>query len=777
MAYLNEYEKLKNLGEGGFARVYKVRHNDLGYIRAIRELKQPVDNTDDRVYISFIRECKKLLRIGNGNHPNIVRIYQPRLLNTTALVEMDYINGYSLSEYLKVQNNFIPVDEIIRFVCDISSALAYCHEDVYEFCMDRDLDDDLRVDPNDGSKVLLNDAEREKLISKYSIVHNDIHDGNVMRKHYDSSYILLDFGLAVDGDEVVTSSRTKNGRYEYFAPERFRLQDSPDKRPTTQMDIYSFGILMYQMLAGRVPFMYNKEDAKNSYEVLEVAQYMRKHEEMKVPDIYPLRKAAYESINQDGQYIKDYPEWLELAILKCLEKKPEDRFANGKELYTYVMGHLNEDQKHLQGELKRLADENAQQSERTTLLTNQLNEEKEHLKSELERLTSIINQQGERTTLLTNQLNEEKKHLKSELERLTSIINQQSECTTLLTNQLNEEKKHLKSELERLTSIINQQSEPENNITNANTVDESAKLSSQSKLKETKIRNKKITFYFLISILLVFAYYIISSFIFSKEDKNQLEVNASEQNELKQNTINIENKITFTNADYLKLGKPSVLKVPEGVTHIEDYAFDYCTSLTSITFPNSITHIGEGVFTWCSNLERIVIQNNNFIFEKGILYDKNRKRVIFAPMKITKGPITLPNSVTHIGEGAFYGCASLTSIILPNSITHIGNLAFYSCTDLITITLPNSVTHIGYKAFSSCTDLTSITLRNSITHIGNLAFSSCTDLTSITLPNSITHIGYKAFFDSRRLKNIKVSPSSPIFKQLKDEYGELINNN
>ena len=94
--FLKEYTLLGELGSGGFAKVYKVRHNELGYIRAIRVLNEPVADENSRAYQKFLRECRVLLRLGNGNHKNIVHIYQPRLLENHALVEMDYIDGMDL---------------------------------------------------------------------------------------------------------------------------------------------------------------------------------------------------------------------------------------------------------------------------------------------------------------------------------------------------------------------------------------------------------------------------------------------------------------------------------------------------------------------------------------------------------------------------------------------------------------------------------------------------------------------------------------------------------
>ena len=97
MAFLQEYTMLDEIGRGGFATVYKVRHNELGYIRAVRVLNETIVNTHSQTYQKFLRECKVLLRLGNGNHPHIVHIYQPRMLENKALVEMDFVDGKNLT--------------------------------------------------------------------------------------------------------------------------------------------------------------------------------------------------------------------------------------------------------------------------------------------------------------------------------------------------------------------------------------------------------------------------------------------------------------------------------------------------------------------------------------------------------------------------------------------------------------------------------------------------------------------------------------------------------
>ena len=257
MAFLQEYTMLDELGRGGFATVYKVRHNDLEYIRAIRVLNETVVDSSSKTYQKFLRECKTLLRLGNGNHPSIVHIYQPRLILNKALVEMDYVDGVDIQHYLTQNQNFIPKDEVIRMAIQMSSALAYCHEDIYRFCMDRDKDH-LQDDPNDGSKVLIDEDKREELIRNYKVIHNDIHSGNIMRRE-DGNYVLLDFGLAINGDEVVRSSRHANGAPEYKAPEKW----DDDTILTEQSDIYSFGVVLFQYLAGRVPFPFDVNERSN----------------------------------------------------------------------------------------------------------------------------------------------------------------------------------------------------------------------------------------------------------------------------------------------------------------------------------------------------------------------------------------------------------------------------------------------------------------------------------------------------------------------------------
>ena len=152
----------------------------------------------------------------------------------------------------------------------------------------------------------------------------------------------------------------------------------------------------------------------------------------------------------------------------------------------------------------------------------------------------------------------------------------------------------------------------------------------------------------------------------------------------------------------------------------------------SITIPASVTTIGDGAFAECSSLTSI----------------------------------SIPASVTTIGDGAFAECSSLTSISIPDSVTSIGDSVFEGCSRLTSITIPDGVTSIGDSAFSGCSSLTSIIIPDSVISIGVKAFAGCKNLTSISVPDSVTSIAETAFTECENLQNF-VCPSS-FAKQLQN---------
>ena len=433
MAFLEEYTLLDELGQGGYATVYKVRHNHLGYIRAIRVLNATIAHgEEDKTYQKFLRECRLLLRLGNGNHPNIVHIYQPLLKAQKAIVEMDYVDGMDLFHYLKEQKGFVPTEDVLHLLTGIGSALAYCHEDIYKFCMDKD-DDNLKDDPNDGTKVLLDSKTIEQLIDKYRVIHNDIHSGNIIRRE-DGNFVLLDFGLAIEGNDVVRSSRKRNGAPEFKAPEKW----DNESLLTTQSDIYSFGVVLYEYLTGRVPFQFDKKNSNPSE-----AEYLlgKAHKNQLPPSIFDLRKDAFEQAHPGETYEKDYPDWLEEVIMRCLAKSPAERFKNGKELHDFVMECIRHDSDakvaNMRQEIVLLQNKISAYQQEQQAKSNEATEQVAAMKRQIEEAESRVADFVDKERLL-----------EEEIERLKELLNTNAPTID------DEEVASLKAEVRRLETEL-----------------------------------------------------------------------------------------------------------------------------------------------------------------------------------------------------------------------------------------------------------------------------------------------------------------------------------
>ena len=251
---------------------------------------------------------------------------------------------------------------------------------------------------------------------------------------------------------------------------------------------------------------------------------------------------------------------------------------------------------------------------------------------------------------------------------------------------------------------------------------------------------------------------VIDGVLFSKPDKRLICYPAGKQGTAYQIPSGIQ---IIENFAFFQCSSLTSVSIPDSVTAIGNYAFYKCSSLTSVSIPDSVTEIGFNPFAYCKNLTKIIVSPDHpaLAVIDGVLFSKPDKRLICYPMGKQGSTYQIPSGIQIIGEEAFYGCSSLTSVSIPDSVTVIGDSAFSACSSLTSVSIPDSVTAIGGYAFYDCSSLTSVSIPDSVTAIGDYAFFSCSSLTSVSIPDSVTAIGDSAFSDCSRLTSVSIPDS------------------
>jgi serine/threonine protein kinase len=281
-------EGLENMGAlrtGGQGSVYKGRR--MGpVISAVKLLPTPIYTEDksDKNYKTFNNEVDKLKKVNEVPNPNVVKILNSGLTDSGSFpfIEMEFIDGPDLEELLKPPHDkLFTIKETIKLADQLANALAHCH--------------------------------------KVGVKHGDIKSNNVKYNIHSGNYVLLDFGLAIMSDEQRRTSMRHAGAIEFMAPEQ------NTGAMLFETDVYSYGVILYELLAGQVPFPLHDsgETSRNNVMVA--------HMETPVPDLMQLREKnmpAKWPAEKKEQEMR-VPKWLLNIVSRCLEKEPGNRYANG----------------------------------------------------------------------------------------------------------------------------------------------------------------------------------------------------------------------------------------------------------------------------------------------------------------------------------------------------------------------------------------------------------------------------------------------------------------
>lgn len=324
---INErYEIIKTIGEGGMANVYLANDTILDRKVAIKVLRGDLSNDE-----KFIRRFKReALSVSNLSHPNIVEVYDVGEEDGNYYIVMEYIDGKTLKQLLQ-KRGALTLNEVIDIMTQLTDGLSHAHE-AY-------------------------------------IIHRDIKPQNIMIE--DNGLIkITDFGIAMALNSTqLTQTNSVMGSVHYLPPEQ-----ANGKGSTIKSDIYSLGILMYELLTGSVPF---KGDT-----AVEIAL---KHMKEKVP-----------SIRKQNPTI---PQSVENIVLKATAKNPKNRYDSVKDMYKDLQTALQRDNE------KRLVYEYPENDlEETKVIPQVTKEQKSQIdkpieKKETEEDTSVLNEKNEKNKL------------------------------------------------------------------------------------------------------------------------------------------------------------------------------------------------------------------------------------------------------------------------------------------------------------------------------------------------------------------------------------------
>ena len=715
----DKYRIISTLGQGGFGITYLAEQVLVKRKVCIKEFfpKEYYKRNDDssaatlmsdgfaesmnRFKAKFIKEAQTIAAL---DHPNIIHIFEIFEENGTAYYVMEYVEGESLSDKVK-RSEAMDEAEAIGYIHQIADALGYIHSE--------------------------------------QIMHLDVKPANVMVRSKDNRAILIDFGLSKHYDTTSgeATSTTPVGVSHGFAPmEQYKEGGVSTFSPET--DIYSLGATLYYLVTGTIPPQASdiSEDGLPTLPghlsvgvrraITTAMQSRRKDRPHSIAEFLGLLDFVDNASEMDTYSECTIPDAVvsESAVADIKKPHPEPKWSlnnkhielkNGptisKRWFVWIIVAMLA----IGAGITLFTSNNKPIDEVAYTTLTPPNNEIWYTNGSTTETTTPNKTDVFGANIVSNTYDAKKK---------CWVIKFDGKVTAIGNGAFND--------CSRLTSITIPDS-----VTSIGewVFDDCSSLTSVTIPDSvTSIGNR--------------AFYGCSSLKSVTIPDGITSIgNGAFHGCSRLTSVTIPNSVTSI-GEWAFYGCSSLTRVTisNSVTSIGEWAFHGCSRLTSVTIPESVTTIGNSAFSYCSSLKEF---KGKFAADGGRCLIMDNTIIAYANASGTT--YVIPDSVTSIGEDAFYDCSSLTRVTIPDSVTSIGDGAFYSCESLTSVTIPDSVTTIGIGAFNACSSLTSVTIPDGVTSIGDSAFHGCTRLTSVTIPDSVTTIGIGAFNDCDRLAEFK----------------------
>ena len=742
---LKAFDKLEKIGEGGFAKVVKIRNKITGIAYAAKILFNEINEYSSAQITDISREVNILAKL---SYPSIIKFigYSPinfnQLPKTTMVTE--YLKNGSLFSILDQERRGIspscwsPTKKLIN-IYGIASGMSYLHSQ--------------------------------------NIVHRDLKPQNILED--DQLYPKIsDFGLSkillqeMDSNTEKSSSGIK-GTPAYISPETWEYGEH-----TKASDVYSFSLIVYEIITSEIPFM----EYDNIY--LLVKSIIKGDR----PKIDQSLNPTYESLIKRcwSNELNERPTFEEIVNELKTNKGFITNEIDESEYIKYI-DFLDQHESNQKESIDSNSNSNFKgisEEEIVSSLTNDEHSEKEPSKEKTAKEFFNI-------LVETNYL----KMLPEEVQEFISNVNQtqSNRFSNILIREDDIDKLYENSTIDRpeFITILNQFEHISIELTYPNShIQRNLQIIEKLKTKEIPKIYVKVT--------------ITEEFQQEFQNNNiinEIDIQAKIEtlaitaflNCSSLEKVIIPSSVSFIEEQcFLKCKSLKEITIPPSVLRIEAQCFSECTSLEQITIPQSVVKLGHNCFSKCTSLKEFTIPES--LIDPGAKTFSNctslEKMTILSEVKTLHDEffmnckslkqVNIPITVKKIGKRCFMNCTSLEKISIPESVGGIYNQAFMNCTSLKSISIPcikmikseafgscsslteiylNEVIQIKDKSFMYCNSLSKIKLPSTVNKIGRKAFEGCSSLIEITIPQSVNSIGEQAFYNCSKLERVIIESS------------------